>query len=101
MPSTSHKGQVRRLWIGGQTAGLTPFSISAWKPTRLLPWIWNHNQPRLIAPRAPSTAIDDPGQRARRRQQQKDDAEAAAHTLHRARLSWRVTKQQDFRARAG
>ena len=29
-------GRVRSHWMGGQSAGIRPFSISAWKPTRLL-----------------------------------------------------------------
>ena len=40
-PTRARLGRVRSHWMGGQTAGLTPFSISAWKPTRLLAWMRN------------------------------------------------------------
>jgi hypothetical protein len=81
MPSTSHEGKVKRVWIGGQTAGLTAFSISAWKPTRLLAWIWNHSQPMLIAVGAPPQQ-HDLGKPARCREQQQRNPETAAVSSH-------------------
>ena len=51
--STSQAGRVKSHWIGGQAAGVTPFSISAWKPTRLLALIRNQMAPMLSVDGAP------------------------------------------------